>query len=166
MLTIRLLRTGKKNQPSYKVVVTDRHNPPKGGKFVEEVGFYNPKTKEKKFNKDRIVYWLSVGAQASDTIHNMLVGEKVIDEPKRKIIFTKKEVAASPEPVAESPEPVEGTESPVVENSEPVEEPVEGKEVKPEEPVIEPTPAVSPEPVAVSPVVAASPEPVEGNPAE
>ncbi|MFA5087100.1 MAG: 30S ribosomal protein S16 [Candidatus Paceibacterota bacterium] len=129
MLTIRLLRTGKKNQPSYKVVVTDRHNPPKGGKFVEEVGFYNPKTKEKKFNKDRIIYWLSVGAQASDTLHNMLVGEKIIDEPKRKIIFTKKEVAASPEPVEGNP-----TAEPVAVSP----EPVEGKEeAKPEEPKAE-----------------------------
>ena len=99
MLTIRLLRTGKKNQPSYKVVVADRRNPPRGGRFVEEVGFFNPKTKEKIFNKDRIVYWLSVGAQASDTIHNMLVSEKIINAPKRKIIFTKKapEPASAPE---------------------------------------------------------------------
>jgi len=94
MLTIRLMRTGKKNQPSYKVVVTDRHNPPRGGKFVEEVGFYNPKTKEKILKKERILHWLSVGAQASDTIHNMLVTEKIIDKPKRKIIFTKKPAEA------------------------------------------------------------------------
>lgn len=104
MLTIRLLRTGKKNQPSYKVVVTDKRNPPRGGRFVEEIGFFNPKTKEKTFNKDRIIYWLGVGAQASDTIHNMLVSEKIIDAPKRKIIFTKKaaEPAAAPESEAKT----------------------------------------------------------------
>jgi small subunit ribosomal protein S16 len=133
MLTIRLLRTGKKNQPSYKVVVTDKRNPPKGGKSVEEVGFFNPKTKGKQFNKERILYWLSVGAQPSDTVHNMLVNEKIINQPKRKIIFTKKE----PEPVKEeSPkavtEPTAATES-----VEPVEaesaEPVEAEEPKPAE---------------------------------
>lgn len=90
MLTIRLLRIGKKNQPSYKVVVTDKQNPPRGGKFIEEVGFFNPKTKEKNFNKDRVLYWLKVGAQTSDTVYNMLVNEKIINAPKRKMIFTKK----------------------------------------------------------------------------
>ena len=115
MLTIRLLRTGKKNQPSYKVVITDKKNPPQGGRFVEEVGFYNPKTKEKNFAKDRITYWLSVGAQASDTVHNMLVNEKIIDQPKRQIIFTKKATeevkaetsAPAEEPKAEEPVPAE-----------------------------------------------------------
>jgi small subunit ribosomal protein S16 len=125
MLTIRLLRTGKKNQPSYKVVVTDKRNPPKGGKSVEEVGFFNPKTKGKQFNKERILYWLSVGAQPSDTVHNMLVNEKIINQPKRKIIFTKKE----PEPVKEeSPKAV--TEATTATESA---EPVEAEEPKPAE---------------------------------
>ncbi|HQG09498.1 MAG TPA: 30S ribosomal protein S16 [Candidatus Pacearchaeota archaeon] len=97
MLTIRLLRIGKKNQPSYKVVVTDKQNPPRGGKFIEEVGFFNPKTKEKNFNKDRVLYWLKVGAQTSDTVYNMLVNEKIINAPKRKMIFTKKTPETTPE---------------------------------------------------------------------
>lgn len=134
MLTIRLLRTGKKNQPSYKVVVTDRKNPPQGGKFVEEVGFFNPKTKEKTFKKERVAYWLSVGAQASDTVHNMLVNEKVIDQPKRKIFFVKKAVVVE-EPKAE-PKKAET----VVETT--------------AEPVAEPTAEAAPEPtVAVEPAV-------------
>ncbi len=126
MLTIRLLRTGKKHQPSYKVVVADKKNPPKGGKFVEEVGFFNPKTKERVFKKERIIYWLGVGAQASDTLHNLLVSEKIINEPKRKIIFTKKEVVVEevkPEPKAEATT----------------------EETTPAEPTTEETPAETPE---------------------
>lgn len=90
MLAIRLFRVGKKKQPSYKIVVTNKINPPQGGQFVEQVGFYNPLTNEKNLKADRIKYWLSVGAQPSDTIHNMLVTEKVIEGEKRKMRLGKK----------------------------------------------------------------------------
>jgi small subunit ribosomal protein S16 len=175
MLTIRLLRTGKKNQPSYKIVVADKKNPPKGGKFVEEVGFFNPKTKERIFKKERITYWLGVGAQASDTIHNMLVNEKIINEPKRKIIFTKKPavvetMADKKVAVVEEVKPVAkvAAASPVAEGPESIEGPVE-------EPVAEPVVAASPESIAASPelvegkeepVVAESPVAEGSEPAE
>ncbi len=51
MLAIRLFRVGKKNQPAFKIVVTDKRNPARAGRFVEGVGFYNPLTKEKLFKK-------------------------------------------------------------------------------------------------------------------
>ncbi len=82
MLVIRFLRAGKKNQPFFRIVVTDKKNPPRGGRFLEVVGFFNPLTKEKKLKKERIKYWLSVGAQPSDTVHNLLVGEKIIEGKK------------------------------------------------------------------------------------
>ena len=82
MLTIRLFRTGKKNQPFFKIVVTDKRRSSTRGRFVEQVGFYNPLTKEKNLKGDRIKYWVSVGAKPSDTIHNMMVTEKIIDEKK------------------------------------------------------------------------------------
>ena len=82
MLKIRFLRKGKKRQAFYKIVVTDKRKPPKGGNFKEQVGFYNPLTKEKAIKKDRIEYWLSKGAQLSDTVHNLLVKEGVIKKPK------------------------------------------------------------------------------------
>ena len=47
MLVIRFFRTGKKNQPTFKIVVTEKTKPPRAGRFIEEVGFYNPSTKEK-----------------------------------------------------------------------------------------------------------------------
>lgn len=84
MLVIRLFRVGKKNQPSFKIVVTDKKNPPRGGRFVEEVGFFNPLTKEKIIKKERVNYWLSVGAQPSETVYNLLVQEKIIEGKKIK----------------------------------------------------------------------------------
>jgi small subunit ribosomal protein S16 len=98
MLVIRLFRTGKKKQPSYKVVVTDRNNPPQGGKFVEQVGFYNPLTKEKIFHAERIQYWISVGAKPSDTVYNILINEGIVKGEKQKIVY-KKSKKAVPEPV-------------------------------------------------------------------
>jgi small subunit ribosomal protein S16 len=103
MLVIRLFRTGKKKQPSYKVVVTDRNNPPQGGKFVEQVGFYNPLTKEKTLHKERINYWIEVGAQPSDTVYNILINENVIKGEKKKIVFKKKKKAEEPAPVSAAP---------------------------------------------------------------
>ncbi|PIR02032.1 MAG: 30S ribosomal protein S16 [Candidatus Nealsonbacteria bacterium CG_4_9_14_0_2_um_filter_37_38] len=82
MLVIRLFRIGKKNQPFFKIVVTDKRKPPRGGRFVQEVGFYNPLTKEKNLKKDRIKYWLSVGAKPSATVYNMLISEKIIEGRK------------------------------------------------------------------------------------
>ncbi|MDP3900736.1 MAG: 30S ribosomal protein S16 [bacterium] len=82
MLVIRLRRTGRKNQPSFRIVVTDKRRAAGKGVPVEEVGFYNPLTKERIFKKERILYWISMGAKPSDTVHNMLVAEKVIEGSK------------------------------------------------------------------------------------
>lgn len=82
MVVIRFLRVGKKNQPVFRIVVIDKKNPPKSGRFIEVVGFYNPLTKEKNLKAERIKYWLSVGAQPSDTVHNLLISEKIIEDKK------------------------------------------------------------------------------------
>jgi len=82
MVVIRFFRTGKNKQPSFKIVVTDKKNAPRGGRFTEEVGFFNPLTKEKKLNAERIKYWMSVGAKPSDTVFNLLVSEKIVEGEK------------------------------------------------------------------------------------
>lgn len=84
MLKIRLLRVGRKHQPSYKIVVVDGRRAPKSGKFVEQLGFYNPITKEKSFKKEKIEYWISNGAQPSDTLYNLLITEGILKGKKRK----------------------------------------------------------------------------------
>jgi small subunit ribosomal protein S16 len=78
MLTIRLHRIGKTNQPSFKIVVVDKRVSAAAGKFCEEVGTINRVTKQTKLNKDRIIYWISKGAQPSPTVNNILVKEKIM----------------------------------------------------------------------------------------
>jgi len=134
MLVIRFLRTGKKNQPFFRIVVTDKKNPPRGGRFLEIVGFYNPLTKEKNLKQDRIKYWLSVGAKPSDTVHNLLVKDKIIEDKKIPVHKkTKKPSFASTS--AEAPvdkKATEGEEKPsVVPQGETIEEkPKDKEEVK------------------------------------
>ncbi|MDD4531662.1 MAG: 30S ribosomal protein S16 [Candidatus Pacebacteria bacterium] len=131
MLVIRLFRTGKKKQPSYKVVVTDRNNPPQGGKFVEQVGFYNPLTREKTLHNERINYWMGVGAQPSDTVYNILINEGVIKGEKKKIVFKKRKKALPEAPAR--PKPVE-TPAPEAKKEEaPAAEPAPAEEPKAEE---------------------------------
>ncbi|MFA5228385.1 MAG: 30S ribosomal protein S16 [Candidatus Paceibacterota bacterium] len=137
MLVIRLFRGGKKKQPSYKIVVTEKQNPPQGGQFVEQVGFYNPLTNEKTLNGERIKYWLGVGAQASDTVHNMLVTEKVIEGEKRKRRVIEKKVEEAPKEEPKAEVKVEEPKTEEVKEEEKVEEP-KTEEVKEEEKVEEP----------------------------
>ncbi len=91
MLCIRFLRIGKKHQPCYKIVVTDKRRPPRGGRFVEEVGFWNPLTKEKVLKAERIKYWISKGAKPSDSVYNLLIEEKVCQGKKTPVHKKKKE---------------------------------------------------------------------------
>ncbi len=64
---------GKKRQPIYKVVAADVRSP-RDGKYIEAIGSYNPKTDPAKveFKEDRILYWLSCGAQPTQTVKNLL----------------------------------------------------------------------------------------------
>lgn len=95
MLTIRLTRKGKKNQPFFKVVLIDRRRSSKGGRAVEDLGYVDPLTKKKNFKKDRILYWISKGAQPSPTIHNYLVSEKIIDAKKINVSKNSKKTASA-----------------------------------------------------------------------
>jgi small subunit ribosomal protein S16 len=89
MLKIRLTRRGKKNKAFFRVVVAE-HTSPIKGKFLENLGFLNPHTKEKEFKADRIKYWIEKGAQCSNTVHNLLVSNGVISGPKRAVKLKKK----------------------------------------------------------------------------
>src|SRR3989344_2102592 len=82
MLVIRLTRKGKKNQPFFRVVVTDKRRSAKGGRAVEILGYLDPLTKRKSLKKERVLYWISKGAQPSVTVHNLLVSEKIIEGKK------------------------------------------------------------------------------------
>ncbi len=73
MLRIRLSRTGKKRQPSYRVVVADVESK-RDGRIVERIGYYNPLIDpvDCKIEEARALYWLSVGAQPSDAVRRLL----------------------------------------------------------------------------------------------
>lgn len=84
MLVIRLSRVGKKNHPQFKVVVAEKSAPIKG-RFVEQLGSYNPHMKTATLNKERIQHWLSNGALCTDTTYNLLVKEGVVEGKKRRV---------------------------------------------------------------------------------
>lgn len=73
MLRIRLRRVGGKKQPSYRIVVAES-TAPRDGKFVEVIGFYNPRTEPEtiQVKEERVLHWLSVGAQPSDSLTRLL----------------------------------------------------------------------------------------------
>ena len=84
MLRIRLSRTGKKRQPSYRVVVAEKESK-RDGRVVERIGHYNPLTNpaEFKIDEDRALYWLSVGAQPSDAVRVLLNKQGTFDRLTR-----------------------------------------------------------------------------------
>ena len=77
MLMIRLARIGKKKQPFYRVVVTEKTRP-RNGRFVEIVGTYDPSKKPAAvdLNRERVDYWIGKGAQPSDTVRSFLRNHK------------------------------------------------------------------------------------------
>lgn len=89
MLIIRLQRTGRKNEPYFRVILTDSKNAAKTGKFLDILGSYNPKKGEIVLKVDEIKRRIKEGAQVSDTMHNFLVAQKVI-EGKKKNVLSKK----------------------------------------------------------------------------
>ncbi|HOX96731.1 MAG TPA: 30S ribosomal protein S16 [bacterium] len=89
MLTIRLIRIGKTKQPSYRLVVMEKSKDI-WANYLENLGHYNPRSKEGEFAKDRIEYWVSKGAQLSKTANNLLVGKKVIEGKKSAVTHLSK----------------------------------------------------------------------------
>ncbi len=73
MVRIRLRRVGRKKQPSYRVVVTDSRSP-RDGRYIEIIGFYNPRTEPATMTlkEERALHWLSVGAQPSDAVRRIM----------------------------------------------------------------------------------------------
>lgn len=107
MLTIRLSRVGKKKQPQYRIVVQDKRRDP-WSPAIEVVGHYNPRStpKQIEFNEERVKHWISVGAQPSETIHNLLVNKKIIEGEKiRKAHITAKRAKSIAEEKAKAETP-------------------------------------------------------------
>jgi len=133
LLRIRLARTGKKKQASYRVVVADRQRAVTS-KFVEILGWYNPHSKEIVIDKAKVEGWLEKGANPSNTLAILLEKEGVklpkwVKIEKKSKKPKKKEVKAEAKPVvAKEEKPGDGKEAevPVAEETAPAE--VEGGE--------------------------------------
>lgn len=99
MLKIRLSRQGRKKRAFFRIIVSDSRFDTQG-RFLENLGHFDPKNKTKTLSlkKERILHWLSQGAQASATVHNILVDQKVAAGPKIKATTGKKKKEAEKKP--------------------------------------------------------------------
>lgn len=96
MLTIRLQRLGKKNAPTYRLVISEKARDTQGNN-LEILGSFNPHVKEGGLvpNTERIQYWLSKGAQTSSTVHNLFLKAGIISgEKKKKSVYISNDRAA------------------------------------------------------------------------
>ena len=96
---IRLTRMGDKDSAFYRVVVTDSKQA-RDGKYIENLGTYDPKTVDKvegiKIDADRAKYWLGVGAQPTETAHALFVKAGIVDAVPHKAKANAKPTAAKP----------------------------------------------------------------------
>ncbi len=83
MLTIRLQRTGKKNQADFRIVLAEKESPV-GKKIVEILGSYNPRKKAFQVKEERVKYWLGQRIELSETVHNLFVTNKLVEGKKVK----------------------------------------------------------------------------------
>jgi len=122
MLNIRLSRRGKKKQPIFRLIVCEKTKDP-WGNYLENLGNYNPRSKELILKADRLKYWLEKGAQPTDTVWNMLVEKGIIEGKKRAVTKiskkrlakqeaakSKKDSKATPAESEKQPEPEVDTE--------------------------------------------------------
>src|SRR5580704_15957588 len=118
MLTIRLQRTGKKNQADFRIVLAEKEAPVQK-KFVEILGSYNPRKKTFQVKEERLKYWIAQRVELSETMHNLLVDKKFVEGKKVKAFSIPKKpvepvapaaapaAAETPADVAEATETVE-----------------------------------------------------------
>lgn len=104
MLAIRMRRLGAKKRPFFRIVVIDSHAA-RDGRSVEVLGHYDPTTQPEKLEikRDRLEYWLSKGAQPSDTLRTLL-GRKPEEETPQIADEASAPVADAPPPVAAEPQ--------------------------------------------------------------
>lgn len=129
-------RIGRKNEPHFRIVVTDVRSGPKSGKFIEVIGSYNAKMGDVQINGERAQHWISMGAQTSTSVHNFLVDKGVLKSKKKNALPKKTPIVKEAPPTApeKTPAPEVAKEAP----SEPVTETKEESAPAPaEEAVVE-----------------------------
>ncbi len=138
MLVVRLSRTGKSAQPSYRVIVSEKSKDP-WGKYLEILGQYYPKKEAKIVNlkEERLKYWMEKGAKLSETVNNLLVNQGIVDAPKERVVkISKKRAAKAAAKAAEGKKETEtaGAEAPKAEVKEEVKAETPKEEPQPEAP--------------------------------
>ena len=132
MVRIRLTRVGRIHQPSYRIAVTPQREK-RDSKSIELLGHYSPMTKELVINKERAAYWLSVGAQPSDTVKRLFIKDGILKADKKdKKTFSKKAGKQSVERAEQKKAKLEEAKKPK-KVEEPAAESVESTEVAAEE---------------------------------
>lgn len=104
MLVMRLQRVGRKNHAEFRVVLVESSRGPKTGNVVEFLGSYNPHTNAFLVKEDRVTHWISKGAQASDTLHNLLVTAGIVKGEKRNVLPKKTPIRSEKAPEEKAPE--------------------------------------------------------------
>jgi small subunit ribosomal protein S16 len=99
MLAIKFKRIGKKRQASFRIVIGEKRSKLQG-RFVEDIGWFNPRDEKFKINKERAIYWIGVGAQPTASIHNLFVKAGVVTGKKIAVHGKSKKKA---EPATEAP---------------------------------------------------------------
>ena len=129
MLTIRLQRTGKKNQADFRIVLAEKEAPV-NRKIVEVLGSHNPRSKNFQVKEDRLKYWIAQRVELSETINNLLVSKSLVTGPKVKAFSIPKKTA---EPAVEksADKPAETSSAPV-DNQPVAETPAEATEAQAE----------------------------------
>jgi small subunit ribosomal protein S16 len=89
MLKMRLQRIGRKNQPSFRVVVTDSRNAQIRGRHVDIIGSHDPIIGRTEIDAEKAKKWLREGVQPSDTVYNLLISKKVIEGKKKNVLSRK-----------------------------------------------------------------------------
>jgi small subunit ribosomal protein S16 len=82
MLAIKLKRIGKKNQPSYRIIVAEKRSKV-NGRFVEDLGWFNPLNNQSKINKERVDYWIKNGAQPTHSILTLFKKSDIMNRTKK-----------------------------------------------------------------------------------
>lgn len=82
MLKIKLQRTGRKHEPTFRLLLTDSKNSTKTGKFLEVLGSHDFRKDNTEIKKDRVLYWMKNGVKPTPTVHNLLVTHKIIEDKK------------------------------------------------------------------------------------
>lgn len=104
MLAIRFQRRGRKNDPSFRIIVSEKARSPKAGNPLEILGSYDPITKATVIDGERVKHWISKGAELSGTVNNLLITKGIIEGKKvnvlRKRNIQKEEAKTEAQPAA------------------------------------------------------------------